>query len=175
MTNVVGSTTVAVVDPTKNVVDTPCGPFTVVVDGDGAVLASGWTTDVDALLRVVHPSLRGAAGGNACPALAAAAAYFDGDLTAIDVVAVRQASGPFLEHAWDVLRRVEPGEAITYAGFAARCGRPGAVRAASAACGRNAAALFVPCHRIVGTDGTLRGFRWGLGVKRRLLAHEARS
>ena len=62
---------------------------------------------------------------------------------------------------------------MTYTEYAAKAGRPLAVRAAAAACARNAAALFVPCHRVVRTDGGLGGFRWGLPVKRWLLAHEA--
>ena len=87
---------------------------------------------------------------------------------------VRQRSGEFLEHAWDVLRTVPAGAPVTYTEYAAKSGRPAAVRAAASACARNAAALFVPCHRVLRTDGTLGGFRWGLEVKRRLLAHEAR-
>src|SRR4029450_8048867 len=100
------------------------------------------------------------------------AAYLDGDLTAIDAVPVEQRGGPFLEHAWRTLREVKPGAPGTYATFAALAGRPSAVRAAATACARNAAALFVPCHRVVGSDGQLRGYRWGLDVKRRLLDHE---
>jgi O-6-methylguanine DNA methyltransferase len=68
---------------------------------------------------------------------------------------------------------VPAGEPVTYAQYAALTGRATAVRAAAAACARNAAALFVPCHRVVRTDGTLGGFRWGLEVKRRLLDREA--
>jgi methylated-DNA-[protein]-cysteine S-methyltransferase len=77
----------------------------------------------------------------------------------------------FLEQAWRVLREVR--EPITYTELAARAGRPAAVRAAAQACARNAAALFVPCHRVLRNDGTLGGFRWGLPVKRWLLNHEA--
>jgi methylated-DNA-[protein]-cysteine S-methyltransferase len=77
-------------------------------------------------------------------------------------------------HAWGVLRTVEPGEPVTYTGYAALAGRPAAVRAAASACARNAAALFVPCHRVVRTGGGLGGFRWGTDVKRWLLDHEAR-
>jgi methylated-DNA-[protein]-cysteine S-methyltransferase len=61
---------------------------------------------------------------------------------------------------------------VTYTGYARLAGRPAAVRAAAQACARNAVALFVPCHRVVRTDGTLGGYRWGLGVKRWLLDHE---
>jgi methylated-DNA-[protein]-cysteine S-methyltransferase len=62
---------------------------------------------------------------------------------------------------------------VTYTEFAARAGRPAAVRAAAQACARNAAALFVPCHRVLRLDGSLGGFRWGLPVKRWLIDHES--
>ena len=86
---------------------------------------------------------------------------------------VRQASGPFRVHAWEVLQTVEPGAPMTYLQYAERAGNPAAIRAAAGACAKNAAALFVPCHRIIRTDGTLGGFRWGLAVKQRLLDREA--
>ena len=160
-------------------VATPPGPFTVVVetdvDGREVVLASGWTADVADLLAVVHPALRPVATHPAgrLPVLDAVDAFHAGEVTAVDAVAVRQRSGPFLQEAWDVLRTVPAGRPDTYAGFAARCGRPAAVRAAANACARNAAALFVPCHRVLGSDGGLGGFRWGTPVKRWLLDHEA--
>jgi methylated-DNA-[protein]-cysteine S-methyltransferase len=158
--------------------DTPAGPFTAVTDDDGAVLASGWTADAGDLVPLIHPGLRGDGTlrrrADLGAATAAARAYHDGDLEAIRDVPVRQRSGDFLMHAWGVLRTVEPGEPVTYTGYAALAGRPAAVRAAAAACARNAAALFVPCHRVVRTGGGLGGFRWGTDVKRWLLDHEAR-
>ncbi len=159
--------------------DTPPGPFTVVVGpgpaGREVVLASGWTDDVGDLLPVVHRSLRPTwvEQADSLPVLETVEAFCAGDVTAIDAVPVRQRSGPFLEDAWEVLRTVPAGEPDTYAAFAARCGRPSAVRAAANACARNAAALFVPCHRVLGSDGGLGGFRWGTPVKRWLLDHEA--
>jgi methylated-DNA-[protein]-cysteine S-methyltransferase len=156
--------------------DTPAGPFTAVVDADGAVLASGWTADVGLLLPLVHPALRPASarqGTDLGAASAAIAAYHAGDLDAVDDVPVRQRSGAFLEHAWDVLRTVPAGAPVSYTEYAAKSGRPAAVRAAASACARNAAALFVPCHRVLRNDGSLGGFRWGLPVKRWLLDHEA--
>jgi len=158
-------------------IQTPIAPFTALVDEDGAVLASGWTADIDALLPVIHPALRPAQvlEGDIGDVADAIVRYHDGDLSVIDKVTVRQRSGPFLEHAWDVLRTVPAGAAITYTEYAAKAGRPAAVRAAAAACAKNAAALFVPCHRVLGTDGTMRGFRWGTDVKKALLAHETPS
>jgi methylated-DNA-[protein]-cysteine S-methyltransferase len=160
-------------------VATPPGPFTVIVgtddDGRDVVLASGWTADIADLLPVIHPTLRPAESERVddLPVLDVVEKFFAGDVSAIDGVAVRQRSGPFLQEAWEVLRTVPAGHQDTYAAFAARCGRPAAVRAAANACARNAAALFVPCHRVLGTGGGLGGFRWGTPVKRWLLDHEA--
>lgn len=157
-------------------VDTPVGPFTAVVDGDGAVLASGWTADVADLLALVHPALRPTADAprpDLGPVTAAVRAYHRGELSGVDAVVVRQRSGAFLEHAWQVLRTVPAGTPVSYAELAVKAGRPAAARAGAAACARNAAALFVPCHRVVRTGGAVGGFRWGLDVKRWLLAHES--
>jgi methylated-DNA-[protein]-cysteine S-methyltransferase len=139
-------------------------------------LASGWTTEADALLPLVHPSLRdGVAGGDVLRRAAAAVrAYYDGNLWAPGTVSVRQVSGPYRMRAWVTLRCVGPGERATYADLARLSGHPAAVRAAGSACGYNAAALFVPCHRIVRSDGGLGGFRWGLAVKQSLLRRETR-
>jgi methylated-DNA-[protein]-cysteine S-methyltransferase len=160
---------------TWSTLDTPLGPFTAVVDGSGAVLASGWTADLDELVPLIHPSLRPASvdRGDIGGAGEAITAYHAGELSAIDDVPVRQRSGAFLEHAWDILRTVPAGAPVTYTEYAAKAGRPAAVRAAASACARNAAALFVPCHRVLRLDGSLGGFRWGVAVKERLLAHES--
>lgn len=168
------STTVATLD-------TPDGPFTVVLDAD-AVLAAGWTAEPASLVALVHPTLRPAAWDVAAgrqaaspmtrSVLDAVAAYYDGDLDAPARITVRQHSGEFRMRAWDALRRVPAGERLTYADHATRSGRPAAVRAAAAACAMNAAALFVPCHRVLRSDGGLGGFRYGLPLKRRLLDRE---
>jgi methylated-DNA-[protein]-cysteine S-methyltransferase len=159
----------------SSTVDTPIGPFTAVVTGDGAVLASGWTTELDALLPVIAPALRPAevrARPDLGPVTDAVRAYHAGELSAIDAIPVRQSSGEFIRRAWEILRTVPPGKPTSYTDFAALAGRPDAIRAAAAACARNAAGLFVPCHRILRSDGSLGGFRWGLPVKRWLLDHE---
>jgi methylated-DNA-[protein]-cysteine S-methyltransferase len=158
-------------------VDTWLGPFTAIVADDGAVLASGWTADVAALAALIHPDLRDGElvpRRQLGPVSAAIRAYHAGDLAAPDAVPVRQYSGgEFLPAAWRALRAVPAGHPTTYADLARRSGNSTAIRAAASACARNAAALFVPCHRIMRTDGTLGGFRWGIEIKRRLLAYEA--
>jgi methylated-DNA-[protein]-cysteine S-methyltransferase len=160
-------------------VATAPGPFTVVVttddEGRDVVLASGWTADLDALLPVIHPTLRPSATQRVddLTVLDVVGKFFAGDVAAIDDVTVHQRSGPFLTEAWEILRTVPAGHPDTYAAFAARCGRPAAVRAAANACARNATALFVPCHRVLGSGGGMGGFRWGTPVKRWLLDHEA--
>lgn len=157
---------------------TASGPFTVLTDTEGAVLASGWSTDPTELLTRVHRNLRPDHLRH-CPSLGAATdaveRYYGGEVFALDEVAVRQFSGPFRTHAWAVLRKVSPGNPLSYSAFADATGNPQAVRAAASACAANAAALFVPCHRILRADGTLGGFRWGLEVKSWLLDHERRK
>ncbi|MEV0299258.1 methylated-DNA--[protein]-cysteine S-methyltransferase [Nocardia sp. NPDC050710] len=158
------------------IVDTPIGPFTALADADGTVLASGWTDDAENLRQLIHPRLRPAELRQRDSLGAISTAIIDyhrGDLTAIDAVPVHQHSGEFLLHAWEVLRKVPAGDPITYTEFAAISGRPNATRAAANACARNAAALFVPCHRVLRIGGALGGFRWGLDVKRWLLSHES--
>jgi AraC family transcriptional regulator of adaptative response/methylated-DNA-[protein]-cysteine methyltransferase len=79
----------------------------------------------------------------------------------------------FQKRVWDVLLRVPAGKTITYAALAARVGNPKAIRAVASACAANAIALAIPCHRVIRSDGTLSGYRWGIEVKRALLAREA--
>ncbi len=153
-------------------ITTPVGPFTI-LGRDSAVLAAGFTDDERALLPLVPPHLHTPGDADLDLAAKAVEAYFDGDLTALDAIAVEQRSGPFLSEAWVALRAIPAGAPVSYTELAARAGRPAAVRAAAQACARNAAALFVPCHRVVRTDGSLGGYRWGIEIKRYLLTHEA--
>lgn len=151
------------------------GPFSI-IEGERGVLASGWTADLDAVLGRIPASLRPEAielGSTA--ASAAVLSYYDGDLSAIDEVPVEQIGGVFRTAAWKALRRISPGAPLTYTAFAELTGSPRAVRAAASACATNAPALFVPCHRVLRTDGTMGGFAWGTEVKRSLLAREARG
>ena len=164
-------------DALTSTISTPIGPFTVVTTDDDhrTVLASGWTDDLHQLLPVIAPALRPDSIRTVTRidgVTDVATAYHEGEFDAVETVDVRQASGPFLTHAWDILRTVKPGSPISYTEFAVLAGRPAAVRGAAPACARNAAALFVPCHRVFRSDGSLGGFRWGLPAKRWLLDHE---
>lgn len=155
-------------------VDTPDGAFTIVADDRGRVLASGWTADPAAALARIHARLRPSdVREGETDAAAAALAYYAGDVSAIDEVAVSQTGTAMQLLGWAGLRDIDPGHPLSYTEFAAALGQPSAVRAAASICARNAPALFVPCHRVLRSDGTLGGFAWGLDVKRSLLAREA--
>ncbi|MFE5409265.1 methylated-DNA--[protein]-cysteine S-methyltransferase [Microbacterium sp. NPDC056569] len=155
-------------------VDTPDGAFTLLADGGGRVLASGWTADTEAILARLGERVRpSSVQTGETDAAAAVAAYYGGDLAAIDTVEVSQHGTAMQLAGWAALRRIAPGRPLTYSEFAVELGSPSAVRAAASICARNAPALFVPCHRVLRTDGTLGGFAWGLPVKQRLLDREA--
>jgi methylated-DNA-[protein]-cysteine S-methyltransferase len=101
-------------------------------------------------------------------------AYFDGHLNALDAVEVEMNGTPFQRRVWDALRHVPAGRTASYAELARTIGTPAAVRAVGAANGANPVAVIVPCHRIIGANGSLTGYGGGLDRKRWLLQHEAR-
>ncbi|MBK9738994.1 MAG: methylated-DNA--[protein]-cysteine S-methyltransferase [Actinobacteria bacterium] len=78
----------------------------------------------------------------------------------------------FQARVWSALREIPSGETRTYAEVAASIGRPTAVRAVARACATNPVALAIPCHRVLRSDGSLAGYRWGITVKESLLVHE---
>jgi methylated-DNA-[protein]-cysteine S-methyltransferase len=159
---------------TIQTVDTPDGAFTILADDRQRVLASGWTPDHERILDRLADSARPAkVWEGETDAAAALHAYYGGDLSAIDDVAVAQSGTALQLSGWEALRRIEPGHPLTYTQFAAALGRPSAVRVAASICARNAPALFVPCHRVLRSDGTLGGFAWGLDVKHALLTRES--
>lgn len=153
---------------------TPDGTLIVVADAADRLLAAGWSTDAAAVVARIHPVLRPSSLVEASTAAGEAArAYYDGDLGAISDVEVRQHGTPMQLAGWAALRRITPGQPLSYSEFAIELGSPSAVRAAASICARNAPALFVPCHRVLRADGSLGGFAWGIEVKRALLAREA--
>jgi len=100
-------------------------------------------------------------------------AYFDGERTAFDIELAPHGT-EFQRDVWRALAAIPYGETRTYAEIAAAIGRPRAVRAVGAANGKNPLSIVVPCHRVIGQDGTLTGYAGGIENKRALLALEAR-
>jgi len=80
---------------------------------------------------------------------------------------------PFQRRVWDALCGIPAGRTVTYAALARRIGEPGSARAVANACAANAIALAIPCHRVVRSDGTLSGYRWGVERKRAMIEREA--
>jgi methylated-DNA-[protein]-cysteine S-methyltransferase len=79
---------------------------------------------------------------------------------------------PFQQRVWQEIQRIPCGTTLTYRELARRLGRPGAARAVGHANGRNPIAIVIPCHRLIGSDGQLRGYAGGIALKQRLLQHE---
>jgi methylated-DNA-[protein]-cysteine S-methyltransferase len=100
--------------------------------------------------------------------------YFDGSRTEFEIE-LSPAGTVFQQQVWNELRRIGFGQTATYREVAERIGRPTAVRAVGMANGRNPISIVVPCHRVLGTDGTLTGYAGGLEAKRWLLAHEGHT
>ena len=98
--------------------------------------------------------------------------YFAGELDALDAVDVELNGTPFQQRVWTALRAVRAGRTASYAELARTIKAPAAVRAVGAANGANPVAIVVPCHRIIGSDGTLTGYGGGLRRKEWLLRHE---
>jgi methylated-DNA-[protein]-cysteine S-methyltransferase len=158
------------------VLDTPIGPLSLIADGD-TLVASGFVAD-PADLHVRLSGERLTRPLRALPDLGAVgkpvAAYFDGDVHAIDDLAVEQDGTPGQRAVWDALRAIPVGQTRSYGEVAAGIGTPRAMRAVGSACGRNLVALVVPCHRVVLSSGGPGGYYYGLPVKEWLLAHERR-
>ncbi|PZE94665.1 methylated-DNA--[protein]-cysteine S-methyltransferase [Curtobacterium sp. MCBD17_008] len=161
-------------DAVRTTLTTPDGPFTVLEDDRGRVLASGWTADVERVLARIaerHRPPRVLEGRVA--AADAVDAYYAGETDHAMQVPVHQVGTDLFTEGWRRLRDIPAGSTLTYTAFASAMGRPDAVRAAASVCARNAPALFVPCHRVLRSDGSLGGFAWGLDVKRALLERES--
>jgi AraC family transcriptional regulator of adaptative response/methylated-DNA-[protein]-cysteine methyltransferase len=94
------------------------------------------------------------------------------DLSAVAPLPLDVRGTVFQRQVWTALREIEPGQTVTYSQLAAAIGRPTATRAVAAACGANPTAVVVPCHRVIGADGSLTGYRWGVERKRVLLDRE---
>jgi len=141
---------------------TPIGELMLTADDDGALTAVH--------LPGRHPSARGLQRDDALlePARRQLTEYFAGERTAFDLP-LRPAGAPFQLRVWEALRRIPYGETASYGEIARELGHPTAARAVGAANGRNPIAIVVPCHRVIGANGSLTGYAGGLECKRALL------
>ena len=151
--------------------DSPVGTLTLVA-GDAGLVAILWPDDKPGRVRL--DALTEDADH---PVLAETArqldAYFAGTLTRFRMALDLQGTD-FQKQVWAALLTIPFGETRSYAQIAHQIGRPAAVRAVGAANGANPIALIVPCHRVIGSNGSLTGYAGGLPLKRKLLEHEAR-
>jgi len=154
---------------------TPAGEVLLVTDGLGSVRAldfAGYEDRMNRLLVRHAPGASLTAGRAPGPVRTALERYFGGDVHALDGLTVTTGGTDFQRSVWKALRAIPAGETRTYGQLAAAIGSPKAVRAVGLANGRNPVALIVPCHRVIGANGTLTGYAGGLERKRWLLQHE---
>jgi methylated-DNA-[protein]-cysteine S-methyltransferase len=153
---------------------TPIGAMMLVTRGDALCAAefSGQEARVRTLLRRHHGDIEvqpGTAPGSVRDGFAR---YFAGEAECFAGIAPLTNGTPFQESVWAALRATRWGERLSYSDLAARIGRPRAVRAVGFANGSNPVAILIPCHRIVGKNGSLTGYAGGLERKAWLLEHE---
>ena len=157
----------------RDEIETPIGTAITVTDEAGVLRAFDWTDYADKLGRWLdrrYPGVAVTAGEG--PLRSPLAAYFAGEVGVLDGVEWFGAGTDFQRTVWQALCTIPAGTTLSYAGLAARIGRPTAMRAVGLANGSNPVALIVPCHRVIGADGSLTGYGGGLERKRWLLAHE---
>lgn len=158
-------------------IDTPIGEMLIVADRDVILRATDWA-DHEARMRRLLGLQYGDNGFRLEPArnsngLAdAISRYFAGELEAIDRLPVQTSGTPFQREVWRALREIPCGTTVSYAQLAQRIGRPRAVRAVGQANGSNPVGVVVPCHRVIGSDGSLSGYGGGIERKCWLLEHE---
>jgi methylated-DNA-[protein]-cysteine S-methyltransferase len=156
---------------------TPIGELIVVADSDGRLRTIDWT-DHEARMTLLLDRYYGKGRYTLTPKRdpgglsSAMRRYFKGEIGVLQELPVATSGTAFQTSVWKALRKINDGTAISYAELARRIGRPKAVRAAGLANGQNPIGIVVPCHRVIGSDGSLTGYGGGLHRKQWLLAHE---
>jgi len=157
--------------------NTPLGTATLIADENGALRMFFWEEHAEIWRKAFHRR-HGAAAvmprRDAFGHVGALKRYFEGEIAALDTISVAFAGTPFQKKVWNALRSIEGGTTLSYGALAKRIGAPAAVRAVGLANGSNPIGVVVPCHRVIGSDGSLTGYGGGLARKRWLLEHEAR-
>ena len=149
-----------------NKLKTPLGTLILVWAGKG-LMAAGFE-------EALNFSLHELASKEACPQIYedAFTAYFGGDTRALEQIPVQMEGSDFQKTVWRELQNIPAGETRSYQEIAVRIGNPNAVRAVGLANSRNPISIAIPCHRVIGKDGTLTGYAGGLERKSWLLKHE---
>jgi methylated-DNA-[protein]-cysteine S-methyltransferase len=160
--------------------DTPIGGMVVIADHEGNLRAADWRDHEERMLRLLrrHYGANGfklEPGNNPHGLVDAIKRYFAGDLSALDTLPVQTAGTPFQREVWRALRDIPCGDTMSYSKLARQIGRPKAVRAVGLANGSNPIGVIVPCHRVIGANGSLTGYGGGIERKRWLLQHESNS
>lgn len=157
-----------------NRIASPLGEMRLVTDEQGTVWSLGFGTNPVHLAATLH---EGSMAEAARKVVEKIEAYFKGDLDALDSIAVANDGSDFQRRVWAALRRIPAGATTTYGELARSLGFTDArmAREVGAAVGANPFAIIVPCHRVIGKDGSLKGYRWGVERKRELLERETRG
>ncbi|MGH8188277.1 MAG: methylated-DNA--[protein]-cysteine S-methyltransferase [Steroidobacteraceae bacterium] len=155
----------------------PIGEIVILTDDQGRLRALDWLEHEHRMRKLLSSQYRPTGiqiiEGRAPTAIRTPIAqYFRGKVAAIDAISVETAGTPFQRKVWQTLRRIPAGKTSTYGSLATRIGRPAAVRAVGFANGANPISVVIPCHRLIGSDGSLTGYGGGLERKRWLIEHE---
>jgi methylated-DNA-[protein]-cysteine S-methyltransferase len=158
--------------------ETPIGEMLIVADREGNLRAVDWAdreTRMHRFLRLHYGEngFRLEPTRNPNDLTYAISRYFEGELTAIDILPVQTGGTLFQRDVWRALRNIPCGTTVSYAKLAEQIGRPAAVRAVGLANGSNPVGVVVPCHRVIGANGSLTGYGGGIERKSWLLKHEA--
>jgi methylated-DNA-[protein]-cysteine S-methyltransferase len=154
---------------------TPIGTALLVTDAEGALRALDWedyAPRMKELLRLHYGAVVLNEARSPQSVRSALSGYFKGDLDRLDTIEWRVAGTPFQSKVWNALPKIPAGQTMSYGALAARLGMPNAMRAVGHANGSNPISVVVPCHRLIGADGSLVKYGGGLERKRWLLAHE---
>src|SRR5882724_3086128 len=156
---------------------TPLGVLKIVTDERGTLRLVGWHDEngrYTGMLKRWHGDITLIEKKNAFGRTEAMKSYFDGDVRVLDTLPVASAGTDFQKKVWKTLREIPAGETWSYGQMAKHLGDSNATRAVGLANGSNPIGIVVPCHRVIGANGTLTGYGGGLPRKKWLLEHEAR-
>jgi methylated-DNA-[protein]-cysteine S-methyltransferase len=154
---------------------TPIGEALIVTDEAGYLRAFDWDdrkSGMTHLLRLHYGSLVPEPGAAPADVRRAVRHYFEGDVGCLGTIEWRTAGTSFQRSVWTALTMIAPGRTLSYGVLATKLGLPGAARAVGLANGSNPISVVVPCHRVIGANGSLTGYGGGLERKQWLLRHE---